>query len=1056
MLALLLGLLLLSLACDPVERETTTGAVVESVTATGAGARAGLRPGDVLVSVHSCVELADLEIEQAPRGLVELTVRRAGALLAVEMPPGAWGIEVRSDPSNQTDACAAFARARREETAHRRGTASEILAAAARRARQRGDARLAALALQKQGAVLLAAGDLAGAERAFGSALRLRQQAAPGSLAEAASWHALGRLAQRRGEIAQSEAAFRQALALRTRLAPESLERSWTLNNLGIDAAARGDFTAARRHYEQALALTRRRFPGSLDEAQVLNNLGLLARSEGNAEGAREWFSASGTILLRLDPAGLDFARNRSNLGLLALDRGDLAAADEALRAALERFEAAAPESVEVAALLNGLGAVARERFAYEEADALFRRALSLRSRLAPGSADEAESLSSLAGLARDRGRLDEAERYARQAFAIRARIAPEGQDVIVSLAMLGAIAESRGDLETAIALCERALARQRKTVPGARFEGDVLQFLGEVSLQRGEWAKAEGHLDRALAIRRRLEPASRAEAETLDLLGHLYEKTGRMDAARKALEASVDALEVQVGRLGGSDEALSLFRAGGVQFYWDLLAFQVRRGQAAAALHTLERSRARSLLALLAERDLAFRGDVPMPLLDRQRGLEREYEAAQEDLARADPRDAARLNEMRVHLIRLRGERSDLAARISRASPRYAALRYPRPLDLPGVRRALDPGTVLLSYCVTEEETFLFVVTPEGAGAEPLRVVRIPAGRKELGDEVSVFRSLLLRGRDAPVVEEALLAQGRKLYQLLVAPAAPAIEAAERVLISPDGPIHTLPFSALVRPTATYVAAWRPVHTVLSATLYEELRRGRRERRDAGPFVVFADPLYRPAPPGAGDSGKLPLARYRRGLTPLPAARDEARALARLYGRDALVYTGALATEERAKRLPAAARALHFATHALLDVHSPLDSALALAVPGREGGENGLLQAWEIFEQVRIDADLVTLSACETGLGKEAAGEGLIGLTRAFQYAGARSVLASLWAVSDRSTAELMERFYAGLRAGKPKDAALAEAQLGLLRSSGALAHPYHWAAFELTGDWR
>ena len=107
-------------------------------------------------------------------------------------------------------------------------------------------------------------------------------------------------------------------------------------------------------------------------------------------------------------------------------------------------------------------------------------------------------------------------------------------------------------------------------------------------------------------------------------------------------------------------------------------------------------------------------------------------------------------------------------------------------------------------------------------------------------------------------------------------------------------------------------------------------------------------------------------------------------------------------ATEERAKTVGKGVRYLHFASHGLLDERFPLNSALALTIPARpaEGQANGLLQAWEIFEQMRIDADLVTLSACETGLGKELGGEGLIGLTRAFQYAGARSVLASLWSV--------------------------------------------------------
>jgi CHAT domain-containing protein len=148
-----------------------------------------------------------------------------------------------------------------------------------------------------------------------------------------------------------------------------------------------------------------------------------------------------------------------------------------------------------------------------------------------------------------------------------------------------------------------------------------------------------------------------------------------------------------------------------------------------------------------------------------------------------------------------------------------------------------------------------------------------------------------------------------------------------------------------------------------------------------------------------------------------------------------------------------------------LLDERYPLNSALALTIPAMpaEGQANGLLQAWEIFEQMRIDADLVTLSACETALGKEMGGEGLVGLTRAFQYAGARTILASLWSVGDDSTAQLMTRFYGYLKAGRPKDEALRRAQIDLIRggrsASGAaapIAHPFHWAAFQLIGDWK
>jgi CHAT domain-containing protein len=164
----------------------------------------------------------------------------------------------------------------------------------------------------------------------------------------------------------------------------------------------------------------------------------------------------------------------------------------------------------------------------------------------------------------------------------------------------------------------------------------------------------------------------------------------------------------------------------------------------------------------------------------------------------------------------------------------------------------------------------------------------------------------------------------------------------------------------------------------------------------------------------------------------------------------------GADATEEKAKTEGGQATMLHFACHGLADGDSPLESWLALSLPRpwREGLDNGLLQAWEIFEQMRIDADLVTLSACGTALGREMSGEGVLGLTRAFQYAGARTVLASLWPVDDASAAELMRRFYLHLKRGESKDAALRAAQLEMLRGPGS--HPYHWAAFELFGDSR
>jgi CHAT domain-containing protein/tetratricopeptide (TPR) repeat protein len=1054
---------------------TGTGVTVESLGPRGAAARAGLRAGDVLLSwqrgavggaLRSCADLAAVEMEQAPRGPVALRVNRRERTLSLTVAAGEWQVEVLPGDGG----CAAFSHGRRLARLRRWSEAQAAYgqaAEAAKAAHARGGELFTALALQEQGTAALAVSDFPVAEKTLAAALRLRRGAAPGSLAEAAAWHALGRLHRIRGAIAPSEAAFHNALRLRQRFAPRSLDTATTLNNLGVDAWKRSDFDGAKAFCLQALALIRPLLPDSLEEAQVLNNLGLVTREAGDLDAAERYLVRAEQLLQRLDPQGEDLARTAVNLGTIASDRGDFARAEEYQRVALARFQRIAPDSLEVAKILNNLGINAGDRGDLAEADALFQRALAVCHRLFPGTEEEATSLSNLSWTARERGRLDEAEAFARQAFAIRSRQSPDGASVALSLAMLGGLASRRGDPGRAAALGRRALDLQQRIAPGSLYETEYLRFLADLALEQGEPNRAEPLARRMLAIRRRLAPQSGLEGEALDLLGLTFQRQGRLRQAEETLAEAAAAVESQIGRLSGMDEARAGFQARFGKIYRDLIELQVARGEPAAALHTLERSRARTLLALLAERDLAFAGDAPAALLQRQQRLDHEYEKAQQSLARLDPRLAAELDALLATLIRLRSERAALAARIARASPRYASLRSPQPLDLAGIRAVLDPGTVWLSYCVDEDRTFLFVVAapPQKTGKPGVTVHTLPIGRQALAAEVATFRSLILRGREeirpaGAALEPVLLAVGSRLYKLLVAPAAAAIARADRVLLSPDGPLHILPFAALVHGAPpVFLAEEKPWHSVLSATLYAEIRQRRRgPPAGAGPLVAFADPQVRtPAPGSRDDPREAPVRRYRNGLQPLPGARAEVRALAALWGSDAHVYIGAAASEQRLRELPVRPRYLHFACHALIDRLYPLDSALALATPAGEGSpDNGLLQAWEIFERLHLDSELVTLSACETGLGRDDGGEGLIGLTRAFQYAGARSVLASLWSVSDRTAAELMKRFYTLLRAGRPKDLALQEAQRALLHAGGSAAHPVHWAAFTLSGDWQ
>jgi CHAT domain-containing protein/Tfp pilus assembly protein PilF len=1053
----------------PVRTPAEPGVVVMSAAPLGAAARIGLRPGDVLLTyrrpavmgpLRTCTDLVKVEIEQAPQGPVDLEVLREGKVSTAEMPAGDWLVEVvpRSPGGAVSRACGAYARARRLTRERRWDEARSAWATAARWAAAGGDEALTARVLQEQGVFLTNREDFKAAEAALRESLRRLRRAAPDGLAEAATWHLLGRLEQRRGAFNASVADFRRALDLRARLAPESLERASTLNNLGIDAWFQGKLAEARSFYLEALALIRRRAAGSLDEGRVLNNLGLLARDAGEHGEAANYLTAAGRIWRRLDPSGEDLARAYANLGALACDAGDLARSEEYQREALRRFEALAPEGLETAKILSNLAMIARGRFDLAEAELLLRRALTVQHRLIPGSLDEAVSLSTLSWVTQAQGRLDEAESLSRRALAIRQRSRPGSDEVAVSLGILSGIALDRGDLRRAERFGEQALAIRHRIGKGTIQEGELYQSLSGVALAAGRWEQAASRARQALAISRRLAPSSRAEAEALHALGRAVWRSGQTEEAAPMFAAALDALDAQIGGLGGTDEARSGFRAQYARIYQDLIALDIERGRPAEALHILERRRARVLLAQIAQRDLVFSADVPKPLLERQRALDREYERIQGKIARADP-EAPEVQELLVRLSGLRNERSALVERIARASPHYASLRYPQPLDLDGARATLDPGTVWLSYAVGEDATFLFVVTSTvDGGTDGLQVFRLPIGEQALEEEVTTFRGLILRGREDPTMEEALRIQGRKLFAQLIAPAVPWIERAERVLISPEGPLDVLPFAALVRPgEGGFLVEWKPVHTVLSATLYAELKRGRREvgGTGAGPLVAFADPLYRSVAGAKAAPGDPPLRCYRAGLPPLPGSREEVRALAALFPA-AVVYTGAAATGAQLAHLPVRPRYLHLACHALLDRRFPLDSGLALATPQGAGAEDsGLLQAWQIFEKVRLDADLVTLSACGTGLGREAAGEGLIGLSRAFQYAGARSILASLWGVSDRSTPTLMARFYTLLRQGRPKDVALAEAQRELLRG-GRLAHPYSWAGFELSGDWR
>jgi len=1012
---------------DPPSDPPEPGVVVEEVKPGAAAARAGIVPGDLLLRweraasppanplpaegrLGSPFDLTEVENEQAPRGAIRLTGLRKGAVHSWELPPGDW--ELRARPLWPGTQLADYERGRRSIAA---GNVTEGLAAwqqMGSRLAADGEAESAAWLFQRIAETQIENGDRAGAKATHENFL-----ATFGSLCSPAI------VAQLRGKLAanlremddleHSAELFHEALKARRSAIPESITEALLLSGLGRTLLFQGDPRSAEQQLSTALALCERLAPGSLAVTQMLGNLGILEHRLGNLAAAEDLQRRALEIDQKLNPDSLDIANELTNLANLEDNRRDFEAAAEDYRQALSLREKLDPESPDVATALDNLAGVMLNQDDPTGAFTAFERSLALRRRLHQNDRETVETLIGLGTAALALHDDAPAERWLRQALAIREAESPRS--------LAGAI---------------------------------ILNNLADVLLDQGRLEEAESLCRRALAIFQELAPGTNKEATAYRDLAVIVRRAGRAGEARGLYEQSLLAIDRAGWQLAGSGQGRSAFLSAYASYYREAVDLLVELRRPEEAFAVLERFRARDLLGLLAERKLDFAGAVPEALESERLTANTDYEHVLARFAAlsADSPPAER-KELQTRLDEARRHQEVVRARIRSTSPRLAALRDPEPLGLAAVSQTLDPGTVLLSYSTGAERSYLFVLGP---GRDHFAVFPIPAGRKTLREEVRRLRALIDQKKDG---KQVFLRAARRLTSLLLAPAAREIAAADRLLVVPDGPLHLLPFAALGDPSKPrFLAESKPIHTAASATLFAELKSHRRANR-APRLLAFGDPAYSAAAP-AHDPVLRGAVREGLRLDPLPGTRAEVQALGALFPQDAQIFLGAEATEERAKAAGPERSLVHFACHALVNERFPLESALVLSLPDhpQDGRDNGLLQAWEIFEQVHLDADLVTLSACDSALGREQAGEGLLGLTRAFQYAGARSVLASLWSVEDASTSELMKRFYGYLKIGASKDEALRHAQADLLLGAGGseLSNPFHWAAFELIGDWR
>lgn len=923
---------------------------------------------------------------------------------------------------------------------------------------------------------VLAQGKLDEAASHFRRALAIQEELEPGSRAVASMLYGLGRVASQAGDLDAAESYHRRALEIRQSLEPGAPGVAASLDAIGVIHVRRGDLPTAIEYLQQALAVQEKQAPDSLQVASSLNNLGAVSSRQGDLEKARDYHERSLRIRRKVAPGSLDVAASLNNLGNIAKRQGNLRSARDYYSRSLEIVERKASGSLSLANALNNLGALAEELGDFEAAWSYHQRALTIREEKAPGSLDVATSLTNAGIVARALGNPEVAEDHHRRALEIRERLAPGSMQVASSLGNLANVLGDQGRFNAAVELYEKGLAIREKHAPGSLDVASSLHNLGAMAAKQDNHEKAAGYFREALEIRARHAPGSLNVAESLRALGVTSGRLGDPGRAEELLARAWGIVRGHAASVVG-DESWQAYAAAHVGYATDLIGARVELGDKAGALVVLEESRSQGLLELFARRGLDQA--VPGELWAAYKRAEMDRDQRGEQLAALGARISRLEREVEAGLpsesdglVSVRQDYEE--ARTSYVTSRVEAERQ---LDLvkasvpglePGVRSleqargALPAGTVYLAYALGEEAGWVFVIPPERVQAA--RIERIELGIDALSERIASFREELgvrsfVRGIGgvAKVSEnDSLLESSRSLFELLFpAVAREAISEVDRVIISPDGPLWELPFAALATRDMgdpQWLGLDKRLSYVPSMSVLAELgdRNSRAADRDV---VIVGDPkidLSTRTPDQ--DAVRRLLPPEATGFGPLPGARLEAVQLAELYGTTPIL--GEAATEAAVRSRLVEATVAHLATHGYFHPSRPMSSGVLLAhARGASGSsDDGALQAWEILGGLRLRADLVVLSACESGRGRAVRGEGLVGLTRALQAAGARSVVATHWKVTDEASGELMVAFHRHLLKGRPKDEAL---RLAMKETADekTTAHPYYWAPFFLTG---
>lgn len=974
-----------------------------------------------------------------------------------------------------------------------------------------------AAALNILGVICTARSDYNKAETLLQQALAIYEKFGNDHPATAEVLDSLAKNYNAKGNYAEAERLARKALSIREKaLGADHALSAASQGTLGDIFLAKGDYANARVFSERALEIAGKSYTAEdMAYSDAASRLARVQIKQGNYSSAEQLLTQSSRT--RETVAGkesLQAADSLFDLGTLYLVKNDNVKSEQMnLRALQLKEKILGPNDLQVSLILHNLGLIYYRRGDYSTAETYYQRALSVKEKtLGPTHPLLAATVNNLGLMYWKQHDYPKATKFFTRALEIcESAYGPESADVSFPLGNLGIIAKETGDYDRAEKYYKRALAIEEK-VFGAQNPrvGVTVESLGILYRDKGDYARAEPWFLRAVAITEASLGVDHPDnARHFRNLEHLYAAEGDVANALKSLQRASDIEEKDLPlnlAVGSERQKLAYFNPMEEDLE-RIISFQAQQGAGEPAALDL----AATTLVQRKGRVLDAMADGLGALWNRSstedRALLDQLKEVTSQLAGLVLKGPQGLS-MAQHQERIKAlsqRREQLESEVARSSQGYyersgavtlAAIKADMPADAAlvefAVYRPFDPTQPNESEKNFGDPRYIAYVIPSQG---ELRWKDL-GGAKDIDAAVEAFRQAL---RDPQRQDVKQLA--RALDAKIMQPVRALTGRATHLLVSPDGQLDLIPFEALVDPQGRYLIE---KFSVTYLTTGRDLLRMEQARESkSGPFVI-ADPFF--GEPGttmvaSADKPNLKLhaaINRRRSITtaqdlsavyfaPLSGTAVEARAIQSLFP-DAHVLTGTRATKSALKQIDAPS-ILHIATHGFFlqdtaegtspagrspaagnapgkdtraahvsaTIENPLlRSGLALsgANLNKSSTEDGILTALEASNLNLWGTKLVTLSACDTGLGEVRNGEGVYGLRRAFFLSGAETLVMSLWPVSDSVTRETMTAYYTGLKQGLGRGEALHQAELAMMRRKGR-QHPFYWASFIQSGEW-